>query len=412
MRIAIIGAGISGLSAAWRLRSSHDIAVFEAAPRPGGHAHTVEVDTASGPLALDTGFLVFNRDDYPCFSGLLDELGVADQPTTMSFSVHDERDGREYCASESLNRVFAQRANLLRPAFYRMLRDIVRFYRESPALLQAPPPGPTLHDFLEAEAYSRVFRDFHLLPMASALWSSPVEQVGAFPARSLVEFMARHSMLRLTGRPRWLTVRGGSRHYVDRLAAGLGSRLHLATPVRRIRRGDGIQVLTDAGEARFDAVALACHTDQALELLADPDGEERRLLSAIRYQPNDVVLHTDTRVLPARRRAWASWNYRVPREPRELPLVTYHLNTLQSLDTSEQYCVTLNGADRIDPNRVLGRFRYDHPQFDHAAVAARDGLAAIQGRRNTWFCGAWTGYGFHEDGAASGMGVARELTPA
>lgn len=413
MRVAVIGAGIAGLACAWRLRDTHDVTLFEADSRPGGHAHTVEVETPSGRHAVDTGFIVFNRNDYPVFSALLDELGVRSQPTTMSFSVHDERTSREYCATESLNRLFAQRANLLRPDFYRMLGDIARFYRQAPALLQTPPPGPTLRDFLEAEAYSAVFRDFHLLPMASALWSAPPSRVGDFPARSLVDFMERHGMLRFLKRPQWLAVRGGSSQYVDRLVQGLGDRIRLATPVRRIRRDpDSVHVSTGDGESRFDAVVLACHSDQALALLADSSESETGVLGAIRYQANDVVLHTDTRLLPTRRRAWASWNYRVPAADRELPLVTYHMNTLQSLDCAEDFCVTLNGTDRIDPERVLGRFRYDHPQFDHAAVAAQERLEGIQGQRNTWFCGAWTRHGFHEDGAASGTRVAGKLAAA
>jgi len=409
MRVAVIGAGIAGLACAWRLRNSHDVTIFEADGRPGGHAHTVKVHSESGARTIDTGFVVFNRPDYPCFSGLLDELDVAVQPTTMSFSVHDEGSGREYCATESINRLFAQRSNLVRPDFWRMLSDIVRFYRQAPALLQEPPPGPTLGDFLVEEAYSTAFRDLHLLPMASALWSAPLERVGDFPARSLVGFMKRHSMLQFFGRPQWLTVKGGSSQYVSRIQEQLGDRLQLCTPVRRVHRNNGVRIQTDLDQARFDAVVMACHTDQALEILADASEDERRLLGAIRYQSNDVVLHEDTSLLPRRRRAWASWNYRLPAEPRELPLVTYHMNTLQSLDTREQYCVTLNGTDRIDPTRILGRFRYAHPQFDHAAVEAQKQLEPLQGVNDTWYCGAWTSHGFHEDGAASGMRVAARL---
>lgn len=406
-RVAIIGAGIAGLACAWRLRKHCEVTVFEAQGRAGGHAHTVDVETPSGRYSVDTGFIVFNRADYPRFSGLLDELGVATQPTHMSFSVHDERTGREYCATDSFNRLFAQRRNLLRPDFYRMLADILRFYRRAPALLQAPEPGPTLRDFLDQEAFSAVFRDFHLLPMASALWSAPVRQVGEFPARSLVEFMDRHSMLSVLNRPRWLSVSGGSRNYVASLVAALGDRVRLGSPVRRIYRGGGrIRLQTDEDDGHFDAVVLACHPDQALDILAHASDAERRTLGAIRYQANDVVLHTDSRLLPRRPRAWASWNYRVPVEPRELPLVTYHMNTLQSLDAPEQFCVTLNGADRIDPDHILGRFQYAHPQFDHGAMAAQQLLPSLQGSQHTWFCGAWTGYGFHEDGAASGMQAA------
>lgn len=412
MRVAVIGAGISGLACAWRLRQTHDVTVFEASNHAGGHAHTVEVEVASGRYNVDTGFIVFNRGDYPVFSALLDELGVATRPTTMSFSVHDERTRREYCATENLGRLFAQRSNLLRPDFYRMLRDITRFYRTAPALLQSPPPGPALYDFLESEAYSSVFREFHLFPMASALWSAPIARVGEFPARSLVSFMERHSMLRLTGRPQWLTIDGGSSCYVARLMESLGSRVALGTPVRRLSRQGGPRVFTDAGEADFDAIVVACHPDQALALLDDSSEQERSILGAIRYQANDVVLHTDESLLPERRRAWASWNYRLPGKPRELPLVTYHMNTLQSLDAPEQICVTLNGTDRISSERVLERFRYDHPQFDHAAIQAQERLESIQGRRHTWYCGAWTGHGFHEDGAASGMRVAREVARA
>lgn len=409
MRVAIVGAGISGLSCAWQLQHHHDVTLFEAARQAGGHVSTVDVATPSGPRAIDTGFIVFNRSDYPHFSNLLDALDVATQATSMSFSVHDERTGREYNATDSLNRMFAQRSNLLRPDFHRMLTDIVRFYRRAPALLECPPPGPTLDEYLEAEGYSGVFRDFHLLPMASALWSAPPAKVGHFPAPALVAFMDRHGMLRLRGRPQWLTVSGGSRTYVNRLLERLNAKVHLGTPVLGIRRDKGVSLRTEQGRLSFDAVVLACHSDQALALLEDSSESERTILGAIRFQPNKVTLHTDIRLLPDRPRAWASWNYRIPVRDRGLPLVTYHMNGLQALDDREQYCVTLNGDDRIEPDRVLARFEFAHPQFDHAAIEAQGRIPRIQGNRATWFCGAWTGLGFHEDGAASGVRVAEAL---
>lgn len=409
MRVAIVGAGISGLSCAWHLQHDHEVTLFEAGRHAGGHVNTVDVDTPTGPRAIDTGFIVFNRSDYPHFSNLLDALDVATQPTSMSFSVHDERTGREYNATDSLNRVFAQRGNLLRPDFHRMLIDIVRFYRRAPALLECSPPGPTLDEYLETEGYSGVFRDFHLLPMASALWSAPPAKVRQFPATALVAFMKRHGMLRLTGRPQWLTVRGGSRTYVKRLLERLNAQVHLETPVLGIRREEGVTLRTEHGKFSFDAVVLACHADQALALLEDSSEPERATLGAITFQPNEVTLHTDTRLLPERPRAWASWNYRIPARERGLPLVTYHMNGLQALDAPEQFCVTLNGADRIEPGRVLAKFEFAHPQFDHAAIEAQGRLPSIQGKRATWFCGAWTGLGFHEDGAASGVRVAEAM---
>lgn len=409
MRIAVVGAGVSGLVAAWLLQRVHQVTVFEAAERPGGHAHTVQPLGGDGP-ALDTGFIVFNREDYPLFSRLLDTLGVAVQPSRMSFSVHCEHTGLEYCASPNPATLFAQPRNLARPAFHRMLLDIVRFYREAPALAAAGGPDLAVGDFLDANGYSRGFAEWHLLPMVSALWSASLAQARLFPVGRLADFMARHGMLRLRGRPQWLSVRGGSSTYVEALCSRLHVLPEYGQPVREVRaEGDGVRVCTARVEDVFDAVVFACHADQALRLLASPDAVEREVLGAFPYRDNVVTLHTDTSLLPRRRGAWGSWNCRLPGAAHEAPLMTYNLNHLQGLSGRRTYCVTLNGDERIDPGAVLGRYAYAHPQFDRVAFAAQGRWSKLQGRNRAWYCGAWWGYGFHEDGVRSAVRVAADL---
>ncbi len=404
MKIAIVGAGIAGNTAAYRLRREHEVTVFEAVDHVGGHTHTVDVERNGERYAVDTGFIVFNDWTYPNFIALLDELGVASQPTSMSFSVSCERTGLEYNGT-SLAALFADRRNLLRPRFYRMLADIVRFGRDAREFLASGNDTATLADFLAANRYSPELATHYVVPMTAAIWSAAPGSVGTIPARFLLSFFANHGMLSIDDRPQWRTIRGGSARYVDRLVAGHRERIRTRCPVTAIaRRATGVVVRTrDGGPELFDAVFLACHSDQALALLTDASLREREVLGAIRYQSNEAVLHTDERLLPRRRRAWASWNYRVVGPSEAPPLVTYHMNTLQRLTAPVQFCVTLNDAGRVAPERVLARYRYEHPLFDSAAVAAQGRHAAIDGERNTYFCGAYWRNGFHEDGVVSAL---------
>lgn len=406
-RIAVVGSGIAGLATAWWLSQRHAVTLFESEARLGGHTHTHDIHLQGRDYAVDTGFIVFNPDHYPLLSGLFETLGVASRPTTMSFSVHSEASGVEYNAT-SLDGLFCQRRNLVSPRFLGMLRDLTRFYREAPALLEGPGPGPSLGDWLAANRYGAAFRDEHLVPMASALWSSPSQRILEFPARYLVQFMANHQMLQVDGRPQWRVVQGGSSRYIDALRARWRVEERVGCAVQTVRRdATGVGIASAAGTERFDRVVLACHSDQALGLLADADANERAILGAIRYQPNDVVLHTDARLLPRRRKAWAAWNAHVPASPTQACTVSYCMNLLQGIDAPEPLIVTLNRSEAIDPERILRRMHYAHPIHDAAAVAAQQRADEIQGGRNTWFAGAYWGWGFHEDGIRSAARVAQ-----
>ncbi len=409
MRIAVIGSGISGLASAWLLGRAHEVTLFEANDYLGGHTHTHEVEIDGRRFAVDTGFIVHNQRHYPLFTALLAELGVRSRETTMSFSVRNEGSGLEYNAT-SLATLFCQRRNLASPRFYGMLRDIVRFYRSAPALLEGPPRGPTLGEYLEAECYGAAFRDDHLVPMAAALWSAPPRDVLGFPARFLVRFMANHNMLQLTGREPWRVVDGGSASYVRALAARWRVDVRLGCPARLIERDPaGVTVTTAAGRDRFEQVVLACHSDQALALLREPSAAERAVLGAIGYQHNRVVLHTDASFLPRRRRAWAAWNALVPRAPGQPATVSYCMNLLQGLDAPRPLVVTLNPMRPVAAGHGLRELQYTHPLFTPAAVAAQSRRESIQGRQRTWFAGAYWGFGFHEDGLRSAVEVARAL---
>jgi uncharacterized protein len=403
MKIAIIGSGIAGNVAAHHLHREHDLAVFEAGGHAGGHTHTHDIELHGRSYAVDTGFIVFNDRTYPNFLSLLEELGVASQASSMSFSVRDEASGLEYNGT-TLNTLFAQRSNVLRPSFLGMVREILRFNREAPALLAAADDALALGAFLEAGGYGRRFVDHYLVPMGAAIWSTDPQRMLDFPARYFVRFLHNHGMLSVNDRPVWRTVRGGSREYVRRLTAPFAPRIRLRTAVRGLRRFPGhVIVETDHGTERFDAAFLACHSDQALALLRDPSRPEREALGAIGYQENEAVLHTDTRLLPRRRLAWAAWNYHVPAVARDRVALTYNMNILQNLQAPETLCVTLNRSEAIDPSRVLKRIVYHHPLYTPAAVAAQSRQRELNGARRTYYCGAYWRFGFHEDGVVSAL---------
>jgi len=409
MRIAVVGSGIAGLASAWLLSRKHEVTLYEADDRLGGHTHTHDVEIGGRTFAVDTGFIVFNPPHYPLLHKLLDELGVASQPTTMSFALRNERSGLEYNATD-LSGLFCQKRNLVAPRFWRMLADILRFYRQAPALLDSPGAGPELGDYLHEHRYSDAFRDDHLVPMACALWSSPSAQILRFPAKYLVQFMANHQMLQAAGRPQWRVVTGGSQSYVRALRSSWRVRERIGCTVTRVTRGaEGVAIDSVAGRERFEHAVLACHSDQALALLGDASEREREILGAIPYQTNDTVLHTDANLLPSRRRAWAAWNALVPRQPSEHCTVSYCMNLLQSLDAPQALIVTLNRAAQIAPDKILRRLRYHHPVYTTASVAARSRKAEIQGTNCTWFSGAYWGWGFHEDGMRSAVDVANAL---
>jgi predicted NAD/FAD-binding protein len=409
MRIAIVGAGISGLSVAHLLHRRHDITVFEASDYAGGHTNTVRVDTPNQTHDVDTGFIVFNDRNYPNFERLLRRLGVAWQPSSMSFSVSDPQGHFEY-SSRSPNGLFATRRHLVTPWFHRMVLDLARFNRAAGRLL-AGSADPSLGDWLETLRLSRPFVERLIVPQVSAVWSADPRRRWSFPARFLAEFFDNHGMLSLTGRPHWRTVRGGSARYVEALTRPLTGRIRLSTPVQAIaRHPDHVSVKAQGSEAeRFDEVVLATHSDQALSLLADPTEAEHAILGAIPYQANEAVLHTDSRLLPRRRRAWASWNYHLLGDFPDRAAVTYDMNRLQSLRAERQFCVTLNRSEAIDPSQVIRTISYAHPVFSQAGVRAQQRVDEISGRNRTSYCGAYWGWGFHEDGVVSGLRVAQRF---
>jgi predicted NAD/FAD-binding protein len=418
-RLAVVGSGIAGLAVAHRLAADAQVTLFEAGPYFGGHTHTVDLTLDGVTHGVDTGFLVFNHRTYPNLVRLFDELQVDTAPSEMSFSV--QAPGLEWSGSD-LNGVFAQRGNLLRPRFLGMLADILRFNRLCTGLAArgaeadlAEPIG----DFLARHGFGEAFRDGYFLPMIGCIWSCPTDQMLRFPVATMIRFCHNHGLLQVADRPQWYTVRGGARNYVGKLLAVVAD-ARLNSPVRRVRRvppGDGrggVMVATDQGSERFDEVVLACHSDQSLALLDDATAAERDVLGAIRYHPNEAVLHTDAALLPRRRRAWAAWNYaRAAHQGREQAAVCLHylINRLQPLPWQQPVIVSLNPdpARAPDPALVHGRWLYSHPVFDRAAVAAQKALPGIQGRSRVWFCGAWTRYGFHEDGLMSALAVVQGL---
>ena len=432
-RVAIVGSGISGLAAAHRLAGAADITLFEAGDYFGGHTHTVDITLPgkSAPDSLvthgvDTGFLVFNERTYPQLIQLFAELGVVTTKSDMSFSVKvpaSAGQGRKHAALEwsgsNLNSVFAQRGNLLNWRFLRMLRDILRFNQRCTALAESGAEAAMqqpLADFLKQEKFSDEFRDWYFLPMMGCIWSCPTDQMLQFPVATMIRFCHNHGLLQVADRPQWWTVAGGARHYVDKIVAGISDK-RLSTRVHTIKReADGVRIFSGKVGAHqvetFDKVILATHSDQALALLAQPTAAEQAVLGAVRYQPNRAVLHTDTAVLPKRPLAWAAWNYeRAAETQRESAQVCLHylLNLLQPLPFEQPVIVSLNPVVGIDEDKILGSYDYSHPVFDLAAIRAQKDLPALQGQQNTYFCGAWTGYGFHEDGLKSGLHAAKEL---
>ena len=403
MRIAIIGTGIAGNIAAYKLRDRFDISVFEAASYIGGHTNTVDVQESGRSVAVDTGFIVFNDRTYPNFIKVLDEIGQPSQASEMTFSVRSADGGLEYNGS-SLNGLFAQRKNLFRPAFYSMVRDILRFNRDALLDIAQARQPLTLGEYLAANGYGSDFADHYLVPMVAAIWSAEPLAVLDMPAEFLVRFLKNHGLLQLEDRPQWRVIQGGSREYVKRLVRAHRDKIRLNSPVKSIRRlSDRVEVTTDAGGPElYDYVFVACHSDQALRMLADPTNIENSVLGAIRYQDNEAVLHTDTTVLPRRQRAWAAWNYFVPRDSRSHVAVSYNMNILQGLDTKETYIVTLNDDSGIQSDKVIRRIQYQHPMYTREAVTAQARQAEINTDR-TYYCGAYWRNGFHEDGVVSAL---------
>jgi predicted NAD/FAD-binding protein len=396
--------------AAYRLSRDHEVTVFESGAYVGGHTHTVDVLHGGAHYAVDTGFIVYNDWTYPNFIEILTELGVAWQPSNMSFSVRCERTGLEYNGT-NLNSLFAQRRNFLRPAFLRMVADILKFNRRAPELLTADGGATTLGEYLDREGYSRYFIDHYIIPMGAAIWSSRPIDMLHFPARFFVEFFANHGFLSVDDRPVWRVIRGGSQEYVKKLTARYAAGIRLNTPVAGIQRQRNhvIVRLRDGTLEQFDQVFVACHSDQALALLSDPSAEEREILGAIPYQSNEALLHTDTRLMPRRALAWAAWNYHLPIEQYERVTVTYNMNILQSIAAPAQFLLTLNRSADVDPRLVLGRYTYDHPVYTSAAIDAQKRRHEISGPRRTYYCGAYWSYGFHEDGVRSALAAVDEF---
>jgi uncharacterized protein len=412
MKIAIVGTGIAGNVVAARLHADgHDITVFEAGDHVGGHTHTHAIELDGETHQIDTGFIVFNDRTYPNFIELLDQLGVDSQASSMSFSVRNEQSGLEYNGT-SIDGLFAQRRNLLRPAFHRMVLEILRFNREAPALLARDAPTMTLGQYLAARGHGQRFIDDYLVPMGAAIWSTEPERMLGFPAQFFIRFLHHHGMLSVNDRPVWRVVRGGSARYVERLVAPFRDRILLRSPVEQVRRiPNGVVVAARGRPAeRFDHVFLACHADQALRMLADPSREEREVLGALPSQRNEAVLHTDTSLLPRARRAWAAWNYHVlPRRGAAAAALTYNMNILQGLASRHTFCVTLNATEHIDPRKVIRRLQYDHPLFTPEGVAAQQRHHEISGVRGTHYCGAYWRWGFHEDGVVSALQALRRF---
>lgn len=412
MKIAIIGAGISGLSAAYLLYKKHQITVFEASDKLGGHTATVDVELQGSSYKIDTGFIVYNDWTYPNFIRLMEKLGVQSQPTEMSFSVSCDTSGLEY-GGNNLNTLFAQRKNIFKPSYLKMLWEIMRFNKQAIADLDDNniDPAMTLGQYLNVNGYSAAFSSQYLIPMGSAIWSASTLSMFDFPLLFFVRFFKNHGLLSVNNRPQWRVIKGGSREYIAPLTSGFKDDIQLGASIDKILRNKyGVELyFKGGGREYFDQVILACHSDQALALLADSSNAERSILAAIPYQENEVILHTDECLLPRKKLAWSSWNYRKQSTQQERAVLTYNMNILQGIEAPVTFCVTLNAKETIDSNKILGRYNYSHPVFSLASVAAAERWKEINGVNKTWFCGAYWANGFHEDGASSGIRVAQAL---
>lgn len=410
MKIAIIGSGISGLTAAYYLHKNHVITVFEARGQVGGHTDTHAIELAGKRWNVDTGFIVFNDWTYPHFIRLMNELGVKWQDSKMSFSVKCERTGLEYKGGD-LNGLFAQRRNLMRPSFLKMIADILRFNEQAPQWLESGDDQTSLGDYLSERKFSDAFIRHYIIPMGAAIWSASEADMLRFPAHYFLRFFKNHGMLQVRNRPVWRVIQGGSSNYLAPLISGFKDNIRLNSPIESVRRdSQGVLIKPQACESeRFDAVIFACHSDQALRLLSDATVQEQAILGAIPYKENIAILHTDTSILPASSRAWAAWNYHVLPQARDGVALTYNMNILQSLSAPQTFCVTLNYPEAIDPKRVLKRLTYHHPMFTQQGVAAQQRHGEISGMHNTYYCGAYWGFGFHEDGVRSALKVIDQI---
>ena len=410
MRIAVIGTGIAGMTSAYLLSEDHEVVVFEANDYVGGHTNTQEVSFNGDHYAVDTGFIVFNETTYPNFVKLMKRLGVAWQNSLMSFSVQCEKSGLEFSPS-TLNSLFIQRRNLLRPSFYRMLRDVMRFKKDSEALLQSDDYELTLFDFLTEKKYSQTFIEHFIIPMGEAVWSADPVKFNEFPAHYFAQFFKNHGFLNVKDQPQWLTVKGRSRQYINPITRAYADQIRVNCPVETIRRHpDGVEVTPRNQTAEnFDQVVIATHSDQALTMLADPTDSEKNILGAIPYQENHAVLHSDESLLPSKRAAWASWNYHIPKEDLGRVAVTYDMNILQSIEAPEELCVSLNLSKAINPAKIHREMHYHHPVYDPDSLAARKSHAEINGNNRTYYAGAYWGYGFHEDGVNSALEVCKHF---
>jgi predicted NAD/FAD-binding protein len=414
MKIAIIGAGISGLTTAYLLNRHHDIHLYEHNNYIGGHTATVDIDSEGKSYAIDTGFIVCNDWTYPNFLKLMDLLSVETQASEMGFSVtsrHDYENDFEYCGS-SLSGLFADRSNLINPKFLTMLFDIKRFNRIAKADFQNNKikPGTSLQEYLLEYSFGEYFREKYIVPMASAIWSASTSQVYAFDALFFIRFFCNHGLLNISSRPQWRVIKGGSREYIAPLVASFRDKIRLGTPVHSVKRSKSqVTIVSDQGEDKFDQVVFACHSDQALQLLEQPTDLERKILGAIPYRPNSVVLHSDESLLPRRKTAWASWNYLLDGNQNEKPVLTYNMNMLQGIKSQKTFCVTVNGDEHIDPVKVIQKFNYSHPQFGAESVNAQNAWMDINGKSHSWFCGAYWGNGFHEDAVVSAQRVSKSL---
>jgi predicted NAD/FAD-binding protein len=402
MKIAIIGSGIAGLTAAWRLHRHHDIEIFEANNHIGGHTNTADVHYQGIDYAIDTGFIVFNKRTYPNFIALLKELNVDYQPSDMGFAVSSQRSGLEYSGS-SLNAVFSQRRNLVNTSFYKLLIGILKFNRRAPAFLKHANRDFSLGDYLNRYHYPQPFIDNYIIPMGAAIWSTDPEKMLEFPAETFIRFFKNHGLLSVSNQPQWYVIKGGSKEYVSKLIAPFRDAIHTNTPVEKIiRQPDHVDIITASGKQRFDVVFIATHSDQTLAMLEEPSAQERRILGAIKYQHNEAVLHTDTSLLPKNKRAWAAWNCFIPASGDRV-MLTYNMNILQNLQAPCEFCVTLNNSAAIDPDSIVKRIDYSHPVFDRASIDAQKNWGDISGTNRTYYCGAYWGYGFHEDGVNSAI---------